>query len=61
MNEYTVCKREVWIQYVTIKAESENDAKIKVSHGEGIEHDNTLEYSHDMSVEYWTVDETEPG
>ena len=57
--KYTVCKREVWTQLVEVEAESEQAALEAVSKGRGEEIDNTLEYSHDMSIEYWTVDSEE--
>jgi len=57
MKTFWVCKREVWTQIVKVSAESKEEALVKVSNGNGISVDNTLEYSHDMSIEYWTVDE----
>lgn len=57
--KYTICKREVWTQLVEVEAESEQDALIAVSRGQGQDIDNTLEYSHDMSIEYWTVESDE--
>jgi hypothetical protein len=54
---FTVCKREVWTQLVEVEATSKEEALKAVSRGEGTDCDNTLEYSHDMSIEYWTVDD----
>jgi len=60
MPRYCVCKREIWTQIVEVEVEgTELDAIIAVSNGEGHYEDNTLEYSHDMDVEYWTVDKIE--
>jgi len=56
MKKYSVCKREVWTQIVEVDAASEDEALRAVRNGHGNDVDDTLEYSHDMSTEFWTVD-----
>jgi len=59
MSIYTVVKREVWTQMVEVEAGSDSEAIQAVSNGEGTEVELTLEYSHDMPVDAWTVDKAE--
>lgn len=54
---YIVSRREVHIQMVSVEAESKEEAIEKVAEGEGEMMDNTLEYSHSLDPEYWTVEE----
>ena len=54
---YIVEKREVWVQMVEIEARDEEEAKLRVSRGEGLVIDETLEYSHDLATDSWTVEE----
>lgn len=57
MKRYLVIKREVWVQSVSVEAESEQDAIQKVRRGNGDVVNDTLEYSHDMSENNWTAEE----
>lgn len=59
MSKYIVVKREVWTQMVEVEAESDLEAIQEVSNGKGTEIDDTLEYSHTMPVDSWTVDKKE--
>jgi hypothetical protein len=56
MPRFIVEKREVWTQMVEVDAPDAETAKQLVDHGDGMILDNTLEYSHDMATEYWTVE-----
>lgn len=56
VKQYTVAKREVWISFVNIEAESEAKAIEKVFKGGGEEIEGGLEYSHTMGTEYWTAE-----
>jgi hypothetical protein len=57
VKKYTVAVREVHIQLVEVEAESASEAKIRVAKGEGDFLDNSLEYSHSLDPDTWTVDE----
>ncbi len=57
MKDFLVRKREVWIQYVRITAENEQDAIAKVEDGDGDEEENLFEYSHTMDPDRWDVSE----
>ncbi len=57
--EFSVFVREVHIQEVRVEAEDENDAKDRVAKGEGEYVDNSLEYSHCLDPDEWTVDRPE--
>lgn len=57
MAKYIVNVREVHIQMVEVEAVDEEDAIEEVRKGGGTYLDNTLEYSHCLDPEYWTVDE----
>jgi len=59
MNKYIVNVREVWTQMVEVEAENEKQAKRKVSMHQGQEIEDTLEYSHTLGSEYWTVDKAD--
>jgi hypothetical protein len=58
MPRFIVEKREVWTQMVEVVAKDAEEAKLLVSRGQGRMLDETLEYSHDLATDYWTVDET---
>jgi hypothetical protein len=53
--KYIVQIREVHIQEVLIEAESEQEAINKVADGDGQYLDNSLEYSHTLPRETFTV------
>lgn len=57
MKTFVLAVREVWVQLFEIEAESKEDAKTRVHRGEGTAVDNSLEYSHTLDPETWTVDE----
>lgn len=57
MKEYIVNVREVHIQMVSVEAESPEEAILIVAGGGGEYLDDSLEYSHALDREYWTVDE----
>jgi len=57
MKTFVVHVKEVWVQLVEVQAVSELEALEKVSEGECTCPDNAPEYSHDMPVEHWTVEE----
>ena len=57
MREFIVNVREVHIQMVRIGAKDKEEAKEKVVAGEGDYLDDTLEYSHTLDSDYWTVEE----
>ena len=59
MKEYTVGKREVFVQYVQVLAENEADALNKVENGGGEYLDNQIEYSHDLPVNTWDIKESD--
>lgn len=54
---YIVSKREVWVQMVEVDATSKEEALRLVENGGGLMLDDTLEYSHDLSTDLWTVEE----
>lgn len=56
MSKFTVTKREVWTSAIEIEAEDEAQALRLVSEGLGEELDGSLEYSHDLGVDNWTVE-----
>jgi len=58
MAKYIVVKREVWTQMVEVEAESELEAIQSVERGEGEDISDTLEYSHTMPVDSWTVEKS---
>jgi len=55
--KYIVSVREVHIQMVEIEADSEEDAIELVGEGYGDYLDNTLELSHTMDMDLWTIEE----
>jgi electron transfer flavoprotein alpha subunit len=57
MPKFLVNKREVWTQMVEVDAKDAEEAKFLVSRGRGLMLDNTLEYSHDLPTDCWTVEE----
>ena len=59
MSKYIVVKREVWTQMVEVEAKSDLEAIEEVSKGKGTNINNTMEYSHTMPVDTWTVDKVE--
>lgn len=50
-----VVRKEVWIQPVTIEADSTEDVLHKVEDGEGEDLEDQFEYSHTLDSEDWTV------
>jgi hypothetical protein len=54
---FLVSVREVHVQQFRVEAETENEALIKVSSGDGECLDNALEYSHSLDTDTWTVEE----
>jgi len=56
MPKYIVNVREVHTQMVEIEAKDENDAKQNVREGKGTYLDDTLEYSHTLDPDGWTVE-----
>lgn len=59
MAKYIINVREVWVQMISIEANSKEEALDLVCQGKGEEIDDTLEFSHLMDKEYWTVDKDE--
>lgn len=57
MPKFIVEKREVWTQMVEVEAKDAEEAKFLVSRGGGLMLDETLEYSHDLATDNWTVEE----
>ena len=57
MKKYIVGMREIHIQNVEIEAESPEEAIERVADGEGDFVDNSLEYSHTLNTDTWTVKE----
>ena len=57
MPEYRVKVREVHVQDVIVTADSPEEATAKVQEGEGLYVDNSLEYSHTLDPDTWTVEE----
>jgi hypothetical protein len=51
MKTFRVAVREVWVNYIDVEAESEEDAFTKVSDAK------STEYSHTLSEDNWTVEE----
>lgn len=54
---YLVEVREVHVQKVRVRATSPEEAKELVAEGDGDLLDNSLEYSHCLEPETWTVEE----
>lgn len=61
MPTFIVQVREVHIQMKRITATSPDEACKRVHDGQGEDIDNSLEYSHTLSPETWTVDMIEPS
>ena len=61
MKKFIVSVREVHIQMVEVEAENEEEAKDKVLAGDGVHRDDSLEFSHTLDSELWTVEETAWG
>jgi len=57
LRQFLVAVREVHVQQVRVKAESPEDAKERVVKGEGDQVDDSLEYSHTLDSDLWTVEE----
>jgi hypothetical protein len=57
MKNYIVRMWEVYVQTVAIEANSEEEAIEKVVEGEGEYINNSLEYSHALDSDLWTVEE----
>ena len=56
MKKYCIGVREVWIQLVTIEAESEVEAIDAIAGGDGEQAEEGIEYSHTLDPETWTVE-----
>ena len=56
MKTYDVLVREVWVQPVSVEADSPHEAIRKVQEGDG-EYTKSAEYSHTLDPETWTVEE----
>ena len=54
--KFIVMVREVHVQMIEGEADSDTDAVSRVSRGEGSAIDNTLEFSHRLTPEHWTVE-----
>lgn len=61
MKTYFVRRREVWVSYVEIDAESPQAALQLVSGGAGDELEDLLEYSHTLDSDSWDVEDPETG
>jgi calcineurin-like phosphoesterase len=57
LKKYRVLVREVWIQEFEVEATSEVDAKDRVVDGRATIVDGSLEFSHSLDQETWTVEE----
>jgi len=55
--KYIVTIREVHTQMVEVEADCQESAVRAVQEGEGTYLDNTLEYSHSLAPDTWTVEE----
>ena len=56
MPEYIVKVREVHVMDVVIEADSKEEAIAAVTDGDGEYQDDSLEYSHTLEAEDWTVE-----
>jgi len=59
LRRYTVTVREVHTQMVQVDAVDPDDAKAVVRSGGGEYLDNTLEYSHTLDCDTWTVEQVD--
>jgi hypothetical protein len=59
MKKFRVLVREVHVQWVEIESTSEEEAKDRVQQGEGEIVEGSLEYSHTLDSDTWTVEEIE--
>lgn len=56
MAKFIVTKREVWTSAHRVEASKKEEAIWLVSRNENEEIDGGLEYSHDLSIDNWTVE-----
>ena len=55
--KYIVTKYEVWAQPVEVEADNHDDALRAASHEQGKIIEDMFEYSHDLSLSDWKVEE----